>query len=157
MKDKRYIYKGSKFPNIDITPIKYKSDFFQLELDLESDVFYEIKKLNGINPIKISESSKKELNEIKKFFKKNKKTFYFLFHDNGELIGSILHLKNYIQSLSISKKYQKQGYGEKLSKYCINKILDKGYSCVELNVLNGNIKAENLYKKLGFVKITSII
>ena len=154
MKEKRYIYNGNKFPDIDISPINYKSDFFGLELDLESDVCYEIRKLNGINPIKINESSKKDLNEIKDFFENNKKTFYFLFHKNGELIGSILYLRNYIQSLSISKKNQRQGYGEKLSKYCINKILDKGYSCVELNVLNGNIRAENLYKKLGFVEIT---
>ena len=114
MKDKRYIYKGSKFPNIEISPVNYKSDLFQLELDLESYVFYEIRKLNGINPIKINKSSKKDLNEIKDFFENNKKTFYFLFHENGELIGSILYLGNYIQSLSISKKYQRQGYGEKL-------------------------------------------
>jgi len=154
MKDKKFFFKGAKFSNIDINPVIYKSDFFQLELDLESDVFYELRKLNGITPIKINESSKKELNEMKDFFEKNKNTFYFLFNDNGDLIGSILHLRNYIQSLSISKKYQRQGYGEKLSKYCINRILDKGYSCVELKVLDGNIKAEKLYKKIGFVEIT---
>ena len=63
------------------------------------------------------------------------------------------YIRNYIQSLGISKKHQRQGFGEKLSKYCINKILDKGFACVELNVLQGNTKAERLYKKLGFVEV----
>ena len=153
MTNKRFIYKGDKFPDKGINPVCYNSDFFQIELDLESDVFSEIRRENGIKPIKINQSSLKDLNEIKDFFITNKDSFYFLFHQNGELIGSILHVKNYIQSLSISRKYQRMGYGERLSKYCINRVLDKGYVCVELNVLQGNIKAESLYKKLGFIEI----
>lgn len=153
MSEMRLIYKGKKFNDILIKPICYNPKFFQMELDLESDVFYEIRKNNWISPAKINQSCQKDLKEIKAFFEKNKNNFYFLFHGNGDLIGSILHVRNYIQSLSVSKKYQRQGYGEKLSKYCINKIIDQGYACVELNVLNGNAKAERLYKKIGFVEI----
>ena len=32
----------------------------------------------------------------------------------------------------------------------INKILDEGYLYIELDVLQGNVKAENLFRKLGF-------
>ena len=65
-------------------------------------------------------------------------------------IGSVLFLNNYIQALSIDRKYQRKDYGTKLSKYAINKILSKGYKEVTLKVLDGNIPAINLYKKLGF-------
>lgn len=153
MFDKRFIYKGGKFPDPEIDPVCYNPSFFQIELDLESDIFFELRKENGIEPARINQSSPKDLDKIQDFFIKNKESFYFLFHQSDELIGSILHIRNYIQSLSISKKYQRQGFGEKLSKYCINKILDKNYACVELKVLKGNIKAERLYKKLGFVEI----
>ncbi len=117
------------------------------------NVLWELRKKNGIEPARINQSSPKDLESIKSFFSENKDTFYFLFHPCGDLIGSVLHKRNYIQSLCIAQEYQGQGYGEKLATYCINKILDKGYPSVELHILSGNIKAEQLYKKLGFVEI----
>ena len=152
MSDTRYIYEGNTFHNINVTPINYVPEFFALEIDLESDVFYEMRKNNNITPHRLNQSSLKELNDIKEFFDKNKSTFFFLFNGN-ELIGSILILRNYIQALSIAKKYQQQSYGTKLTKYAINFILNRGYRCVELNVLDGNIPAHRLYVKLGFKEL----
>jgi ribosomal protein S18 acetylase RimI-like enzyme len=149
MRENRYIYEGGKFENIDITPINYKPEFFNLEIELESEVFYDIRKLNNILPYRLKNSSEKDLNEIKGFFEKYRSSFFFLF-DNDELIGSILIIRNYIQSLSIAKNCQGKGFGAKLSKYAINYILNKGYRAVELNVLHGNVRAHNLYTKLGF-------
>jgi len=153
MADKRLIYRGEIFSGVQISPVCYVPDYFQMELDLESDVFYELRRDNGISPIKINQSSSKDLKEIEPFFENNRKSFYFLFHENWNLIGSILHIRNYIQSLSVAKEFQRQEYGEALVKYCSNKILDKGYASVELNILPGNIKAEKLYKKLCFVEL----
>ena len=116
-------------------------------------MFYELRKSNGIQPYRINQSSSRDIEEIKAFFSKYINSFFFLF-DNDNLVGSILFLRNYIQSLSIASDYQRQGYGTKLTKYAINRILDKGYSSVELNILPGNIEAEYLYKKLGFVEVT---
>jgi RimJ/RimL family protein N-acetyltransferase len=155
MADKRFIFKGAQFHDVNIKPVCYDPSFFQMELDLESDVFHELRLANGISPAKINESSGKVLEEIKNFFIKNRDTFYFLFIEDGQFIGSILYFDNYIQSLSVARKFQRQGYGEKLSKYCINRILENGYDCVELNVLHGNSKAEKLYRKLGFKEIAS--
>jgi GNAT superfamily N-acetyltransferase len=153
MTEKRFIYRGKQFLDVNIEPVNYSPSFLQMELDLESDVFYELRLANGILPVRINESTSEQLDEIKSFFLKNKDTFYFLFSSDQELIASILHLNNYIQALSVSKKYQRQGYGEQLSKYCINRILVNGYSSVELNVLAGNDRAEKLYRKLGFVEV----
>lgn len=153
MPDKRFVYDGAKFPEPRIAPVRYNRDFFNMELDLESDLFYELRKKNKIEPARLNESSPEELAEIEDFFLKHKDTFYFLFHENGELIGSILHVHNYIQSLAVSRKYQRQGYGEKLTRYCVNRILEGGYASVKLNVLEGNIDAEKLYEKLEFTEI----
>ena len=153
MAEKKLIFTGGRFPDPGIDPVCYNPDFFRLELELESDVLGALRKKNKIKPARISECSPKELADIRNFFQNNRETFYFLFHPRGDLIGSALHIRNYIQSLCISRKYQKAGYGEKLTKYCINKILDNGYSSVELHVLHGNSKAESLYRKLGFVEI----
>ena len=122
MPDRRFIYRGNKFSD------------------------------PQIEPTRINESTPEQLAEIKTFFLENKEHFYFLFHENGELIGSILHVGNYIKSLCVSRKYQGNGYGEKLSRWCINRILDNGYGCVELDVLEGNLGAERLYRKIGFKK-----
>ncbi len=151
--EKHLIYRGGKLPDPFIKPVTYKPEFFQKELDLESEVSYELRKSNDIQPYRINQSSSRDLEEIKAFFSKNSNSFFFLF-DNDNLVGSILFLRNYIQSLSIASDYQRQGYGTKLTKYAINRILDKGYSSVELNILPGNIEAEYLYKKLGFVEVT---
>ena len=150
--EKLFIYKGGKFPDPGINPEKYKPEFFQAAMDLESEVFYELRKQNNILPYRINESSETELANIKTFFNMNKDTFCFLF-DNDILIGNILYLNNYIQSLSIAVKRQKQGYGTRLSTFAINKILDSGYDSVVLNTMPGNIKAENLYRKIGFIEV----
>ena len=66
------------------------------------------------------------------------------------MIGSVLIINNYIKEICIAKKYQKKGYGTKLTKFAVNKIYEKGYKTVELDVLPGNSIAEKLYKKLNF-------
>jgi ribosomal protein S18 acetylase RimI-like enzyme len=150
-KDIRMIYKSGngkfKIPPLDL--VNYNESYFMQELDLESDIFYELRKANGIEPYRINESPQNDLNEIRDFFSRYKDTFFFYFMDN-DLVGSILFKRNYIQSLSIAKKYQRQGYGTLLSKFAINYILDKGYSCVELNVIPGNASAIKMYQKIGF-------
>ncbi len=150
--EKRFVYLGKKLSDPCINPVIYKPEFFQMEIDLESELFYELRKRNDILPYKINESSEKELAEIRTFFDKNRNTFYFLF-DHDALIGSILFLRNYIQSLGIALCYQRKEYGTKLSVFAINKIFDSGYDSVELNTLPDNIEAEHLYRKIGFTEV----
>jgi ribosomal protein S18 acetylase RimI-like enzyme len=88
------------------------------------------------------------LTRIKDLFNRNKDTFFFLFDD--ELIGSIFYLHNYIQSLSVNRKYQRMGYGSMLTKFAINKILSSDHSEVVLKVMEGNIPALELFKEIGF-------
>ena len=149
--DIRMIYKNQKgkFVIPELKLENYKDDYFQMELDLESELFYEFRKSNGWLPHKINESPEKELKEIKEFFNSYNKSFLFLF-ENNEFIGSIFFRKNYIQSLCVTKFYQRKGYGSLLTKHVVNYLFEKNYQCVELKVFPDNINAINMYKKLGF-------
>lgn len=153
MSDKRFIYEGPHFSVEPLTTVTYRPEFFQAELDLESDVFHDIRKANGIEPAAINRSTARDLAEIREFFEKNGRNFHFLFADDGRLIGSILAVRNYIQCLSVARHFQREGYGARLSMDCCNRILAAGYPTVELDVLPGNLPAEQLYRKLGFEEL----
>jgi ribosomal protein S18 acetylase RimI-like enzyme len=154
MKEIRYIYRQGKYSDVTISPVTYVPDFFQLEIELESEVFYELRKKNGITPFMLRDSTPSEFEEIKQFFSNNSSSFFFLFdgEDRTEenLIGSILLLGNYIQCLAVASKYQRKGYGEQLVKYGVNHALAQGHKTVELTLIEGNTRALALYTKLGF-------
>ena len=152
--EKHFVYRGNRLPDPGINTVIYGPGFFEMELDLESELFYELRKRNGILPYRINESTSKQIEEIRAFFYQNRNTFYFLF-DLDKLIGSILFLRNYIKCLSIAKSYQRRGFGTKLTAFAINKIIDIGYTAVELNILPGNIAAEQLYRKIGFTEVNA--
>ena len=142
------------FTDVSIAPVTYTSDFFQLEIELEYEVFYELRKKNGITPFALKDSTPSEFEEIKQFFSKNSSSFFFVFDGEDRtaenLIGSILLLGNYIQCLAVASKYQRKGYGEQLVKYGVNSALSQGHKTVELTLIDGNTRAQALYTKLGF-------
>jgi ribosomal protein S18 acetylase RimI-like enzyme len=144
-----FIYRGARFPDPGIGPVHYRPEFFQSALDLESDLFAEMRETNGIEPARVSDSDPSELERIAEFFVQHRDTYFFLF-DGGDLVGDILVLGNRIQSLCVSRAYQRRGFGTKLTAYAVNVILDSGYSCAELETLPGNVAAERLYLKMGF-------
>ncbi len=74
--EKHFIYRGPKFPEPEIELITYRTEYFQQELDLESEVFYELRKANDIHPYKINESNQEELENIKKFFDLHQNSFF---------------------------------------------------------------------------------
>lgn len=148
-KEKHFIYSDNKFSNEKLNIKLYNESYFEQELALESDAFYEIRKLNDIKPYKINDSTEIEKDKIRKYFNNNKNNFYLLI-ENEKLIGSALIIDNYIKVMCIISEYQNKGYGTKLIKYIVNKILEKGYKTVKLDVLPGNNNAEKIYKKLNF-------
>ena len=145
----RMAYTGGKFEIKDIKLSTYNDSYFQLELDLESEIYYEMRSANGWMPHRINEASMRELKIMKSFFNRYRNSFYFMF-EKDELVGSTMQKANYLQSVSIARKFQGKGIGELLTMFAVNKILEKGFKTVELDVFSDNFKAFNLYKKLGF-------
>jgi len=151
--EKVFFYRGPRFPEQDICPIPYQPNFFQIELNLESELFGEMRERNGIRPYRINESSPDELENIRTFFEQHRDTFYFLF-DQQVLIGSILFIGTCIQSLGVARAYQRKGYGTKLTMLTVNQILGGNHDHVEVRTLPGNETAERLYRTIGFVEST---
>lgn len=58
-----------------------------------------------------------------------------------------------LASIAIQKDYQGKGYGELLLKDCIERCIKSKVEYIHLEVKVDNIKALNLYKKLGFKEV----
>ena len=151
--EKRFVYRGPRFPDPGITPVTYREEFFQPALELESDLFEEMRRDAGITPHRIADSDPEQLKGIAGFFIKHSETFLFLL-EGDVLIGNTLFLGNRIQSLCVAKQYQRRGYGRKLTACAVNRILDGEYSTVVLETLPGNEIAERLYRSMGFQEVT---
>jgi ubiquinone/menaquinone biosynthesis C-methylase UbiE/ribosomal protein S18 acetylase RimI-like enzyme len=147
--EKRFEYTGPRFADPGIAPCRYLSKHFRQQVELESDGFYEIRKSNGIEPHRLSDSSSEQLEGIAAYFDDNAGSFFQLFHGEA-LVGSILLLGNYIQCLAVARDWQRKGYGKRLAAFAVNRILDEGYSSVVLHTLPGNGAAEALFAGLGF-------
>lgn len=57
----------------------------------------------------------------------------------------------YISSIGILPKYQHYGFGTELINASLDRVLDKGFIAVELEVFNENMKAYDFYIKNGFI------
>lgn len=74
--------------------------------------------------------------------------------DHGEFAGFVAYYpKNFYEGkvlyLNIAKDFRKKKYGEKLLKYAIKDLFDKGADTVSLVTRPTNEPALNLYKKAG--------
>ncbi|WQX83096.1 GNAT family N-acetyltransferase [Helicobacter pylori] len=83
---------------------------------------------------------------------------FFGMRDKGKLIGicGLNHINKTEAELCkfhINTAYQSQGLGQKLYESVERYALIKGYTKISLHVSKSQIKACNLYQKLGFVHI----
>ncbi len=95
----------------------------------------------------------------RKFFEEdlnNEFSSYYLLKENDEIIGYgglwFMFENCDLVNIAIDKKYQGQGRGEKLLKLLINEAIKKECEFMHLEVRKSNIKAKNLYEKLGFIQ-----
>lgn len=81
----------------------------------------------------------------------------FVFEVNNEIYGYVgfwlLFETAQITTLGIKKDYQKNGFGQQLLEHAIEEIKKAGCESITLEVRKSNLKAQNLYKKLGFTEI----
>ncbi len=56
----------------------------------------------------------------------------------------------YLEAFRVDKKYQGQGLGQKLIKYCIDYLINIGYTEFTIGVEENNEIAKHIYFKFGF-------
>jgi ribosomal protein S18 acetylase RimI-like enzyme len=61
-----------------------------------------------------------------------------------------------VHSLAINTKYQKQGYGKYLLKFCEIFAKENGYKLIRLDTYSGNEGANKLYRNEGYEKAGEI-
>ncbi len=98
--------------------------------------------------------------EAKRFF--TSQTYTGVAEDNGEIVGMyILHPNNvgrcgHIANASYGVRSDMRGkhIGEKLVKDCLHMAKEKGFRILQFNaVVDSNIHARHLYKRLGFKEV----
>ncbi|WP_242224936.1 GNAT family N-acetyltransferase [Bacillus cereus group sp. BfR-BA-01380] len=135
-------YTGGVQSEVDIEFIPYEGKFYEQYAECRAECFYEIAVKNDFKPyvIPLSEKDKKMLSN---------KPIYVTLH-NEELVGAITVEDGYLDHIMVSPSYQGKGYGKKITQFGINKALSKGATSIQLCYIEGNSKAGNLYKSLGF-------
>lgn len=85
---------------------------------------------------------------------KNDDNIYLVAEIDGEVVAycGLMGVvgEGHITNVAVSKKYQHMGIAYKMLSELIEKAKSKGCNVFTLEVRIGNIKAINLYKKLGF-------
>ncbi len=81
---------------------------------------------------------------------------YYVLKQEDEMIGYgglwFMFENCDLVNIAIDSKHQGQGYGEKLLKLLIREAILKECEFMHLEVRKNNLKAFNLYEKLGFIK-----
>ena len=73
----------------------------------------------------------------------------------GFLLYSLIYDRIEIEQIEVITKERRKGIGDKLLKYLIEKYQDTDIKNITLEVKEDNIVAINLYKKIGFKKVST--
>jgi len=78
-------------------------------------------------------------------------------HEDELLAGfSAYYKKNFYEGfllfLAVDKKFRGKGYGEKLARYAINDLFNRGCLVIKLVTRTDNLRAIKLYNKIGFTE-----
>lgn len=93
-------------------------------------------------------------NAFNQEIKENKLAIYFVAEINGTIrgYGGAWHILDelHITNIAIHPEYQGYKVGREIVERLINEAYEKGIKQITLEVRNSNIKAQKLYKNLGF-------
>lgn len=107
------------------------------------------------------------LNEVDRLVK-SKNDLCLVFYKDNNPIGFITAFINeqrnaqqnkkviYIEEIAINRMFRNKGFGKSAINHILNKGLEKGMDTGRLHVYRDNIKAYELYRKLGFKEVKSI-
>jgi ribosomal protein S18 acetylase RimI-like enzyme len=146
----RFSYKGSKFEEPNISPVKYEDKYHEDKFRLESEAFAVLREQNDIKPFNCYLSYSKEALENNRTRTLKNKEYIYLFFENDEILGASMVKDAEVELLFVNIKYQGKGYGKKILQFAVNKGLEQNGVEVNLTALANNETALELYKNTGF-------
>ncbi len=152
LESKGYLVKDiTRFQTLDIEESDFEvSHNIKIEDDFNGGWLEAFCKLN-----KLSEENK---NTIEKMFNNIiSEKFFVSILDEDKIVGCTLGVleRNYVGifDVIVDENHRNKGLGEKLIKATLRKAKDNGGEKAYLQVVDNNISAINLYKKVGFKEI----
>lgn len=128
----------------------YEEQYADQYIDLRDEAFNPLDTACGNKPDANRRNKEKVLEWLRDSDKEDNFGTFWL---QGELVGLYVLYNDYLNSLAIHPKFQNKGYGSRILKFCINKMLnDKKYIEIYLNCLIQNKDAHKFYIKNGFEK-----
>ncbi len=138
---------------IDLKVIDYTDDYFEAKMELESECFEEVRRLNHIQPYNwYAEASDSYKADLRAFINANK-DFIKIYMEKDKIIGVSQVKDREIDLIFTRKSEQGKGYGNQILIDSIKRGKAQGDGEVYLNVLAQNDKALRLYKKHGFKQL----
>lgn len=137
-------YKGSVQHNIDISFVNYEDKYYEQYAKCRQECFYDLRKEYDFKPYFIPMSKEDRKNFL------NEKDSIYIALDKDEIIACTTVKNGYIDNIMVPPAYQGMGYGKKATQFAINKALSEGVQSIYLCYIDGNEKADKLYKSLGF-------
>lgn len=85
----------------------------------------------------------------------NELTYVLYSYENEPLAWIVVDEFGALSRLFCVKEQRGKGYGEFITKYAVNELLKKGKVVLGYTV-DGNVRAENLFRKLNFVNVGTV-
>lgn len=119
---------------------------------------------NGLTAAEAEEKAKADFNRLLPEGLSTKDHYIFSLKDKGELIGyiwfcergAIDNRKAYLCDIVVEENKRGMGHGKKAMLILEEKVRDLGLKHIGLHVFGHNLRAQELYKKLGY-GITNIV
>jgi GNAT superfamily N-acetyltransferase len=138
------LYKGTIQYDVDINFVNYEDKYYMKYAKCRQECFYELRKRYDFKPYLIPLSE-----EDRTCLLKEKDSIYLTLNKE-EIIACVTIKNGCIDDVMVSPLYQGSGYGKKTTQFAINKALSQGAHPIYLYYIDGNEKADRLYKSLGF-------
>lgn len=125
---------------VSCTPFREK--YWAEYMKIYNECFYEMRKALKVEPINFYSDYSQM---------KDKADNTYLYLKNGTIAGAVSCYGNELDDLIVNKQFQRQGLGQKLLLWGMNRIKEQGYDESVLHVAEWNQAAVKLYLKNGFV------
>lgn len=121
--------------------VPFQEKYWNEYKKIYNECFYKMRKELEVEPINFyydCSQIKDKINDI------------FLYLQNGVIVGAVSCYGNEVDDLIVGKSFQRQGIGQKLLLWGMNRIKEQGYEEITLHVAEWNQNAVKLYLKNGF-------
>ena len=138
-------YSGGKPETPDIVCLPFDESMWDDYMAMYNECFHEMREALEIEPYDFYS----DISQIK-----GREENIFVFFYEGRLAGSVSCIGNELDDLTVRKDHRRRGFGRRLLRFGMTKILENGYSEVVLHAAEYNAAAVRMYLDEGFV-ITS--